>query len=110
MLKAELLEWCRKLCPKPKYELDRIANEAGHEILRTPQYHPELQPIEIYWGVINNYCATTCDYTMNGLRQHLDEGFGKVTPSTYAAAVADIRREEDRYWREDAEADKDQPE
>ena len=46
---------------------------------------------------------------MNGLRQHLDEGFGKVTPST-CAAVADIRREEDRYWREDAEADKDQPE
>ena len=40
MLKAELLECCRKLCPKPEYELDRIAREAGDDILRTPTVSP----------------------------------------------------------------------
>jgi hypothetical protein len=103
MIKAELLEACRQLCPKPEYELDRIARVEGHQIIRTPQYHPELQPIEQCWGVVKNHCAAKCDYTMKGLRTHLEEGFDKVTPETCRAAIVDMRREEDQYWREDME-------
>ena len=77
MIKAELLAVCRQLCPKPAYELDRLAEAAGHQILRTPQYHPELQPIENCWGVVKNHCAARCDYTMTGLRVHLEDGFAK---------------------------------
>jgi transposase len=103
MIKAELLEACRQLCPKPEYELDRIARTEGHPIIRTPQYHPELQPIEQCWGVVKNHCASKCDYTRKGLRTHLEEGFDKVTPEPCRAAIADMRREEDQYWREDME-------
>jgi hypothetical protein len=103
LIKAELLALCRQWCPKPDYELDRIAAAAGHRILRTPQYHPELQPIETCWGVVKNHCAEKCDYTLAGLRRHLAEGFDKVTPETCQAAIADMRREEDRYWQEDME-------
>ena len=71
MIKAELLAVCRQLCPKPAYALDRLAEAAGHQILRTPQYHPELQPIENCWAVVKNHCAAKCDYTMAGLRVHL---------------------------------------
>ena len=46
MLKAELLAVCKELCEEPGYALDVLAEEAGHQILRTPQYHPELQPLE----------------------------------------------------------------
>jgi len=105
MLKPELLQLCRERCPKPAYELDRIAAADGHQILRTPQYHPELQPIETCWGVVKNHCATECDFSMQGLRQHLDEGFEKVTSATCQAAIADMWREEDRYWQEDLEDD-----
>ena len=108
MLKPELLQRCRNLCPKPEYELDRIVKEKGHQILRTPQYHPELQPIETCWGVVKNYCATKCDYTMQGLREHLEDGFKKVTPSTCQAAITDMRREEDQYWQEDMDDDADE--
>jgi hypothetical protein len=38
---------------------------------------------------------------MHGLREHLESGFEKVTAATCRAAVADMRSEEDRYWRED---------
>jgi hypothetical protein len=103
MIKAELLAVCRQLCPKPAYALDRMAEAAGHQILRTPQYHPELQPIENCWAVVKNHCAAKCDYTMAGLRAHLEDGFAKVTPDTCRAAIADMRSEEDRYWREDME-------
>jgi transposase len=105
MLKLELLQLCRNLCPKPEYELDRIAKEQGHEILRTPQYHPELQPIETCWGVVKNHCATKCDFTIQGLRSHLEDGFGKVTPTTCQAAIEGMRREENRYWQEDMDDD-----
>jgi transposase len=103
MIKAELLAVCRQLCPKPAYELDRLAEAAGHQILRTPQYHPELQPIENCWAVVKNHCAAQCDYTMAGLRGHLEDGFAKVTSATCQAAIAAMREEEDRYWQEDME-------
>jgi len=103
LLKAELVALCRQGCPKPDYELDRIAAAAGHQILRTPQYHPELQPIEACGGVVKNHGAAKCDYPLAGLRTHLEAGFGKVTPETCQAAIANMRREEDRYWQEDME-------
>src|SRR5207237_9598748 len=68
MSKAELLAVCRQLCPKPAYAWDRLAEAAGHQILRTPQYHPELQPIENCWAVVKNHCAAKCAYTMAVLR------------------------------------------
>jgi len=34
-----------------------------HSILRTPQYHPELQPIETCWGIVKNHMADQCDFT-----------------------------------------------
>jgi hypothetical protein len=103
MIKAELLAVCRQRCPKPAYELERLAEAAGHQILRTPQDHPELQPIENCWAVVKNHCAAKCDDTMAGLRAHLEAGFAKVTPETCQAAIAAMRSEEDRYWREDRE-------
>lgn len=70
MIKAELLAVCRQLCPTPAYALDRLAEAAGHQILRTPQYHPELQPMENCWAVVKKPCAAKCDSTMAGLRAH----------------------------------------
>jgi len=45
-LKAEMIEILNRMTPPPTYVLDEIAAEYGYEILRTPPYHPELQPIE----------------------------------------------------------------
>jgi hypothetical protein len=70
MIKAELLAVCRQLCPKPAYAFDRIAEAVGHHILRTPQYHPALQPMENCWAVVKNHCAAKCDAPMAGLRAH----------------------------------------
>jgi transposase len=106
MIKAELLAVCKHLCEQPPYALDQLAEAAGHQILRTPQYHPELQPIEECWGVVKNHCAEECDYTLSGLWNQVEEGFRKVTAKTCRAALADMRREEDRYWVEDMEDDK----
>lgn len=108
MLKAELYALCKIYEPKPEYKIDKIAEAEGHSILRTPQYHPELQPIEICWGVVKNYIAKHCDFTLNKLRKNLPLAFLQVTPKTCRKLIADTIIEEDKYWDEDGKIDKNQ--
>ena len=56
-LKPRLLQEVLERLPDPKYlaeELE-IAEKYGHEVHWTPQYHPELQPIEVIWAWCKNY-------------------------------------------------------
>lgn len=100
-LKAELIEIMEKMVPSPTYELDEIAAEKGHKIVRTPPYHPELQPIEICWGVVKNQIARNCDFTMTGLQKQLDDAFDRVTSKTCSGIIKKVRAIEDRFWHED---------
>ncbi len=102
MLKPELYELCKRLAPIPEYRLDQIAEAAGHSILRTPQYHPELQPIETCWGIVKNQMAAHCDFTMKNFREQLPISFAKVTPRTCKSLIAKVVKQEEKYWAEDS--------
>jgi transposase len=105
MLKSELLDVCRRVAPKPQFCLDQLAEEHNISILRTPPYHPELQPIESCWAVVKNYMADNCDFTMKGMRERLPEAFSKVSPQTCKKIIAKVVQQEDKYWQEDEEID-----
>ncbi len=105
MLKSELLELCTRLSPVPEYRLNQIAVEHNISILRTPPYHPELQPIETCWAVVKNHMADNCDFTMAGMRERLPEAFAKVTSCTCSEIIAKVVEQEDRYWFEDEQLD-----
>jgi len=104
-LKPELVEILKKIAPAPIYIIDEIARIHGHEVLRTPPYHPELQPIETCWGVLKNHVARNCDFTMNNLITQLDSGFRKVTAETCSKIIAKVRKVEDDFWTEDLKID-----
>lgn len=104
-LKPELIEIIKKIAPEPIYAIDEIAQSYGHEVLRTPPYHPELQPIEICWGVVKNHIARNCDFTMKNLINQLENGFGKVTAETCSQILAKIRKVEDEFWDDDLRFD-----
>ncbi len=99
-LKAELVEILAKIAPEPTYVIDEIAREFGHEIARTPPYHPELQPIEICWGIVKNEVARNCDFTMKNLETQLEHAFSKVSPETCDKVIQKIRQNEEKFWRE----------
>jgi transposase len=101
-LKAELVEILNKMVPEPTYVIDEIAREKGHEVVRTPPYHPELQPIEICWGVLKNEIARHCDFTMKSLEIQLEKAFDKVTADTCRKIIKRVRGVEKRFWDEDA--------
>lgn len=100
-LKAELVEILAKIAPKPTYAIDVIAKEYGHEILRTPPYHPELQPIELCWGILKNEVGRHCDFTMSNLLNQLEHSFTKITADTCENVIRKIRAVEDQFWTED---------
>jgi len=108
LLKAELYALCKLFEPKPEYKIDKIVEAAGHSILRTPQYHPELQPIETCWGVVKNYMAKHCDFTLQQFRDNLPSAFSQVTSQTCKKLIAKMVTEEDRYWVEDGKIDANQ--
>jgi hypothetical protein len=85
--------------------IDEIARSHGHEVIRTPLYHPELQPIETCWGVVKNHVASKCDFTMDNLIKQLDSGFSKVTAETCSKIIAKVRKVEEKFWTEDLEND-----
>lgn len=100
-LKVELVELLHRFSPAPSYVIDEIAREHGHEIVRTPPYHPELQPIEICWGVLKNAVARNCDFTMKNLEIQLENAFEKITKDTCSKIISKIRNVEDKFWSED---------
>ncbi len=104
-LKPELVELLIKLAPEPIYAVDEIANSFGHKVLRTPPYHPELQPIETCWGVVKNYVARNCDFTVKNLIKQLDCGFGQVTATTCEKIIKKVRKNEDEFWATDLKMD-----
>lgn len=105
MLKFELLELCTRLAPAPEFKLDQLAEQHGISILRTPPYHPELQPIETCWAVLKNHMADHCDFTMAGLRERLPEAFAKVTAGTCKSIISKVFGQEKKYWAEDEKLD-----
>lgn len=105
-LKPEMIEILRKIAPSPTFAIDLIAEQAGHEVLRTPPYHPELQPIETCWGIVKNQVARNCDFTMANLLLQLDTAFSSVTEQTCAGLIKKIRQVEDDFWTSDLELDK----
>lgn len=100
-LKAELVTVLKKIAPLPVYEIDDMAKKHRHEILRTPPYHPELQPIELCWGIVKNHIARHCDFTLSNLISQLEEGFSQVEASTCVKNIRKIREKEDQFWDED---------
>lgn len=103
MIKAELFELCVRFAAKPEFLLDTIARKAGHSILRTPPYHPELQPIETCWAIVKNHVAQHNDCTMQKVWSLLDEGFAKVTNRTCQKLIKKVYAQEDAFGEEDAE-------
>lgn len=104
-LKAEMVEILKKIASVPIYIIDEIADEYGHEVIRTPPYHPELQPIEICWGVVKNDMARNCDFTMNNLTCQLEKSLSRVTATTCAGIIEKVKKKEDCFWMEDIKAD-----
>ena len=57
--RLELLELVKQdaASKEKQYELDLIAQEKGHRVVRLPPYHCQYNPIELIWAQVKGYVA-----------------------------------------------------
>ena len=55
-MKRDLLRRIQAVNAKILYNRDKIAKKYGHEVVRLPVAHCELNPIELAWAVVKDYC------------------------------------------------------
>ena len=62
------------------YKTDKIANLHGHEVLRTPVRHSELNPIELIWAQVKGFVAkNNTTFRLKDVKELVYAAFGKIT-------------------------------
>lgn len=108
ILKKNLLEPPRLMYPPPIYKIQKIAdkfetNELKLKILFLPVAHPELNPIEMVWGIIKRKIAE-CNLTfnLNAVEDETRTQISNITAATFQNYENHSLKEEDRYRQIDA--------
>ena len=79
---------------------ERIQGESGrHLTLYYPKFHCELNHIEFFWCHSKRYAREKCDYSIEGLRQHVPDALANVKHSTILACYKSCLRKMDHYRR-----------
>ena len=99
-LKRELLSLVRLSNIKPKYVIDEMAKASGHEVVRIPPYHCELNPIELCWSQVKGYIKEhNTDFKLSSVKQLTYDGFKKVGPAEWKRNVKHVKsKAEEFYW------------
>ncbi|XP_076035739.1 uncharacterized protein LOC143021858 [Oratosquilla oratoria] len=98
----ELLLICKENRPEPRYMVDEIIRSWGHEVIRLPPAHPELNFIEQVWGCMKQHVRSTLQlFTRADLQARLQEAKLIATVEVWAGAVRRSRSFEEEYWSSD---------
>ncbi|XP_066982182.1 uncharacterized protein [Macrobrachium rosenbergii] len=88
--------------PKPQYTVDNIIRQWGHEVVRPPPAHPELNAIEQVSAYMKHHGRSLLHrFTRVDLQARLEEARLCATQSVWAGAVKRSREFEDWYWLSD---------
>ncbi|XP_066968132.1 uncharacterized protein [Macrobrachium rosenbergii] len=98
-LRPELLKICKENRPPPRFTVDNTIRLWGHEVVRLPKGHPELNAIEQVWGVMKKYVQSSLHhFTRTDLKKRLNEAKLCVTEDVWANAVRRSEYFEREYW------------
>ena len=102
-LKRELYSLIKMSSFTPKYAVDEMAKVAGHEVVRLPPYHCELNPIELAWSQVKRFIKENNQLlTLTAVKELTYRGFDQVGPANWKKLVEHVQRAfEDKYWRDD---------
>jgi transposase len=69
------------------YKTDKIANLHGHEVIRTPVRHCELNPIELIWAQVKGFVAkNNTPFRLKDVKELTYAAFGKITKDVWTKA------------------------
>ena len=101
-LKRDLLRRIQAVNAKTLYKTDKIAKKYGHEVVRLPVAHCELNPIELAWAVVKDYCRKNNQlFTLKGIKDLIPNGLLQATPEMWKRFCDHVEKVEDEYWEKD---------
>ena len=101
-IKKILLNKVKQYRKKPIYLTDELANDSGHEVLRLPVGHCELNPIELAWASVKGYVAKhNTQYNMTGIQCLVPEGFKHTTADMWKNFCRHVHAIEKNYIKKD---------
>ena len=103
LLKPQLYSLVKEHKPDPVYKADVLIKNAGHDTLRLPPYHCQLNPIELVWGDLKGGIGLqNSSFKLEDVRKLEHEGFERITQERWEKCVKHVvETVERKYWRDD---------
>lgn len=80
-LLAAVQKWLAEHPDHNRTVVEQLMSDAGHALVYTPPYCPEVQPIELLWAAVKRYVAarSTHGRSLTEAREQTEEGFEDIT-------------------------------
>ena len=102
MLKPEIYKLVVQHKPPKEYVVDNLLKSKGHQVLRLPPYHCDLNPIENIWGIAKNKVARrNSTFKISDTKLLMHEELQAIDVSVFRNTYRRTQDIEDRYWKED---------
>lgn len=102
MLRPQLLALAKKHKSPPNFVIDKVAKDRGHEILRLPPYHPDLNPIELVWSRLKKIVACrNTTFRVNDVLELTKQAFQEITPQDWENNCNHVLKVEAEYRQKD---------
>ncbi|KAF8235259.1 hypothetical protein L208DRAFT_1258059 [Tricholoma matsutake] len=78
-------KWILELQPdfqQQKSLVQEVIEAAGHLCILLPEFHCELNFIELFWGAVKKYLCDNCDYTFDTLKDNMPKALESVQLQT----------------------------
>lgn len=107
MLKPQLYDIIRKHKQVfIKYSLDSILSKEGHDIIRLPPYHPDLNPIEMIWSQVKQYIAKqNHNGSIKKIAEVCKQKMESMGNSEWGAVCANVKKLETEMWKNESYMD-----
>ncbi|XP_047539029.1 uncharacterized protein LOC125072442 [Vanessa atalanta] len=100
--KEELMCVVEKHKPDPIYVADDLLQQNGHEVLRLPPYHCDLNPIELIWSSAKRLIAKkNIGLSAADTEELIKETFANITASDWKTMTNHVINVEDKYRERD---------
>ena len=84
------------------YEVDTLLQSYGHEVLRLPPYHCDLNPIELIWADVKRFVATNnSTFKKRDTKTLIEKAFASVSASKWESSCKHVIKIEKEYWSRD---------
>jgi hypothetical protein len=106
-LLAAVQKWLAEHPDHNRTVVEQLMSDAGHAVVYTPPYCPEVQPIELLWAQVKRYVAarSTHGRSLTEAREQTEEGFEVVTKTFCNSIVKHCHDWIDQFLQTDAAED-----